>query len=319
MCLKLFTLTLCLVVTFDCLYSYPTRVSHPRRRTSSSTRTSTSYRKSQSKSLKPSKALPTPKFTKPQHNKVIKSAIDAFYVEQRPMQDEDETSDTSDLHPIYVLPPPDFQPVIYPNSRMDGVKPGMRSFAGNHKQITLTPPPRPYPYPYPHGFSSWVFGGIRPIQRGSYWEQLSSDMALHNPFMRPVAHHSTHPNQIVYLTRPMPLGVSSWGLEGMQRVHPEGKWQDDSQQHQVPAVSNSIAPTLKSKLPVGVSSWLLGGMRDLSGRHWEMPSDLVEQVEFMPKASNGKPISEDEKKKNEYIPTGVQFDDEAEISNVIKR
>src|SRR5699024_10122680 len=41
----------------------------------------------------------------------------------------------------------------------------------------------------------------------------------------------------------------------------------------------------KTKLPVGLSSFFLGGVRGVSGRHWEMPKDLVEKLEFMPNMS----------------------------------
>lgn len=230
-----------------------------------------------------------------QHNNLMTSG-DPSYVEQQRMKDDQ--SDESDLYPIYVLPPPNFQPVIYPTSRLDGVRPGnLRAFETIKKPITLAPPPRPYPYPYPHGFSSWVLGGIRPLQRGSYWEQLSSDIALHNP-----AQH----NVVVYVKGTLPVGYASWLFSGIKT---DGKWQNE-------VSPNSVKPNIKTKLPVGLSSWFLGGMRDLSGRHWKMPNSLVNQVEFMP--SNGKPISEDEKKKNEYKPIVVKFDDEQDVYNVIK-
>lgn len=48
----------------------------------------------------------------------------------------------------------------------------------------------------------------------------------------------------------------------------------------------------KTKLPVGLTSFLLGGIRGVNGRHWEMPADLVKQLEFMPNIS---PITAEEK------------------------
>jgi len=35
---------------------------------------------------------------------------------------------------------------------------------------------------------------------------------------------------------------------------------------------------IKTQLPVGLSSWFLGGIRDLDGRHWQMPADLVAKL-----------------------------------------
>ncbi|XP_075676237.1 uncharacterized protein LOC113789864 [Dermatophagoides pteronyssinus] len=38
----------------------------------------------------------------------------------------------------------------------------------------------------------------------------------------------------------------------------------------------------KTKLPVGLSSFFLGGTRGVSGRHWNLPSNIQKQLEFMP-------------------------------------
>ena len=45
---------------------------------------------------------------------------DEQYLEQRKIDDRDDASGdaTSDLHPIYVLPPPNFQPIVYPYSQI---------------------------------------------------------------------------------------------------------------------------------------------------------------------------------------------------------
>jgi len=210
--------------------------------------------------------------------------------------------DESELHPIYVLPPPNFQPVIFPTSKSDGIQSGAK-LIGN-KELTLTLPPRSYPYVYPHGVSSWVFGGVSGLQRGSYWEQLSSDLALQTPVK------VNQPNRIiVYLKRTLPAGQTSGQTQWSQIPTYEAHSVID------PQSDNKV---IKTKLPVGLTSFFLGGMRGVSGRHWQMPSTLVEQVEFMPKhANSGKPLTDNEKKKIEYKPA-VQFDDETDLYNVIK-
>lgn len=35
---------------------------------------------------------------------------------------------------------------------------------------------------------------------------------------------------------------------------------------------------IKTQLPVGLTSWFLGGIRDLDGRHWQLPADLVQKL-----------------------------------------
>lgn len=35
---------------------------------------------------------------------------------------------------------------------------------------------------------------------------------------------------------------------------------------------------IKTVLPVGLSSWILGGIRDLDGRHWHLPADVMNRL-----------------------------------------
>lgn len=56
---------------------------------------------------------------------------------------------------------------------------------------------------------------------------------------------------------------------------------------------NDNKDNYKTKLPVGMSSFFLGGSRGVSGRHWNMPTLLVNRLEFMP---NNNPL------KNQYFP-----------------
>lgn len=95
----------------------------------------------------------------------------------------------SDVHPIYVKPPTDFRPVIYPNRRLDGVRPTDKLA----NQVLLPSPPSPFPYGYPRGLSSWTLGGPKAVSRGNYWESLSSDEALN---LQPEA-NTIHPSTSV--------------------------------------------------------------------------------------------------------------------------
>lgn len=96
-----------------------------------------------------------------------------------PKQSENKPKDLavefSDVHPVYVKPPSDFKPVVYPNRRFDGIR---STDKGSSFLPTFLAPPPPYPYPYPRGLSAWPLGGSRAVQRGSYWESLASDEAL---------------------------------------------------------------------------------------------------------------------------------------------
>lgn len=75
---------------------------------------------------------------------------------------------------MYVKPPVDFKPVVYPNRRLDGI----RATDQLANQVTLLTPLAPYPFTFPRGVSSWSFGGPAAVNRGSYWESLGTDEAL---------------------------------------------------------------------------------------------------------------------------------------------
>ncbi|KAG9511353.1 hypothetical protein GZH46_00078 [Fragariocoptes setiger] len=53
---------------------------------------------------------------------------------------------------------------------------------------------------------------------------------------------------------------------------------------------------IRTLLPVGLTSWLLGGIRDLDGRHWHMPAEVVDRlvindVDFHPAIVDSLPSS----------------------------
>lgn len=43
-------------------------------------------------------------------------------------------------------------------------------------------------------------------------------------------------------------------------------------------VTNSRRRKIKTLVPVGLSSWLLGGMRDLDGKHWKLPAEVIDRL-----------------------------------------
>lgn len=84
----------------------------------------------------------------------------------------------SDLHPVYVKPPKEFQPLIYPNREVDGPE-SLRTDSQATVRPLVTDEKQERPYKYPNGVSSWILGGSRPIQRTGFWESLTSDESLH--------------------------------------------------------------------------------------------------------------------------------------------
>ena len=84
----------------------------------------------------------------------------------------------SDLHPVYVKPPKEFQPLIYPNRAVDAAE-ALRSDSQATVRPLVTDEKQERPYKYPNGLSSWILGGSRPIQRTGFWESLTSDESLH--------------------------------------------------------------------------------------------------------------------------------------------
>jgi len=84
----------------------------------------------------------------------------------------------SDLHPVYVRPPKEFQPIFYPNREIDGSK-----LVINRNdaivQPLVTDKNQEIPYKYPNGISSWMLGGFRYGIKGGYWENLLKDESLY--------------------------------------------------------------------------------------------------------------------------------------------
>lgn len=206
---------------------------------------------------------------------------DEQYLEQRKIDDrEDATGDaTSDLHPIYVLPPPNFQPIVYPIARSDPALLGAKALSpkGYHLNGKI-------PYDQPKGVSSWIFGGLTGVKRGNYWEHLSSDLALSTPVKafepKPV---------VVYLKRTIePKGQSSkWPTFPVFEAHSLVKSPTNGNKGKAKSKGQSTNKNtnnkgLRTKQAVGMTSFFLGGMRGVSGRHWQMPASLVSRVEFMP-------------------------------------
>lgn len=242
-------------------------------------------------------------------------------------QDQDLKVQFSDVRPIYVKPPSDFTPVIYPNRRLDGVRSTAR---GSILLPSLAAPSPPYPYGIPHGLSAWTLGGSRSVQRGSYWESLGSDEALNltpvysvssypasrtirrkavkpaasspvaswlvypgsrinNGYQAPATFTQTLPLPVAY--KPLPSGsTSSKRFAAPAAYRPPlspPKRKPTAPNYSKTAAkspSDSKSTGIRTKLPVGLTSWMFGGVRDLTGKHWNMPDLLVDKVNVVPVA-----------------------------------
>lgn len=241
----------------------------------------------------------------------------------------------SDVHPIYVKPPTDFKPVIYPNRRLDGIQAGDKSIS----HLSLPPPPSPYPYGFPRGLSSWTLGGPKAVSRGSFWESLSSDEALNlQPEANTILPSSTsltsaNFNDRTKLTyRPMSLPSyvpwfmvpSSASLYSYEMQYPAASptitiLPLPHSSRPIPAakvkpvitsngkkpltipekkVSSSSSSSIKTKLPVGLTSWMLGGVRDLSAKHWKMPDLFVDNVSVVEMENSSSSAADGQRRKN---------------------
>ncbi|XP_074596063.1 uncharacterized protein LOC141851246 [Brevipalpus obovatus] len=170
----------------------------------------------------------------------------------------------SDLQPVFVKPPTNFQPILYPNRAMDGVHPGSSIPAS----VTIFPPKaflleKPYltkPYAYPYGLSSWILGGVRAIERTGYWESLGSDDALNMP-------------PTIRTAKPL---VQKW-----VNLMPRGfKIQEKDKSEDEIAASLAYQPPLPP--PVSLGPWLFGGIKEVTLPTWKLPPVHVERIEFVP-------------------------------------
>ena len=238
-------------------------------------------------------------------NKVDNAFPDDQFIEQRKIDDRDDgpSDESSDLHPIYVLPPPNFQPIVYPSSRADS---GLSASKVSPPGGWLLKPQ--LNYEIPKGLSPWIFGGLSTTQKTNYWDQLGKELAHHTPI------REQQPQQVViYLKRTDPKGHKSWPSIPIYEAHSVLKEQTNAintivnKNKNKTKITNNNNKGMKTKLPVGMTSFFLGGMRGISGRHWQMPATMVSQLEFMP---NDNTVSTDKR----YKP-GVQFDDDNDFYN----
>lgn len=114
--------------------------------------------------------------------KVLKDGLtdDLDTGDELPSSLSEDNEESSDLHPVYVKPPQNFQAVFYPNRLIDGVNVQNSKLAN---QATIRPlttdKKQEIPYLYPNGISSWILGGDRLFQRGAYWSDLANDESLY--------------------------------------------------------------------------------------------------------------------------------------------
>ena len=237
-------------------------------------------------------------------NKVDNIVPDDHYIEQRKIDDREDipSDESSDLHPIYVLPPPNFQPIVYQTSRSESGPPSGPKGLSQGGYVLK----RHIPSDYPQGVSSWIFGGLSGVQKGNPWEQLSPELGNNVIKAQPS-------KPVVIYMKKMPESKEQQKWSSIPMFEAQSGVRDDtntittiiSKNKKTKPNDNKV---MKTKLPVGLTSFFLGGMRGISGRHWQMPSTLVSQVEFMP---NDNVVVEKEKSK----PGVVQFDDENDFYN----
>lgn len=177
---------------------------------------------------------------------------------------EDLKVEISDVHPVYVKPPNDFKPRIFPIRRVDGVE----SSAKDIESATLPPPSKPLPYPYPNGLTSWITGGIRGLQRGGFWESLASDESLHG-----------------YKPDRTPVDIASWFMRPLTQLLPRETVIPPSMAYRPPLPPHRRLYPQSMSRPQPLSSWLFRGMKDTPSNNWEIPSMVIEKIEVVPLSS----------------------------------
>lgn len=88
----------------------------------------------------------------------------------------------------------------------------------------------------------------------------------------PLASHSNHPIAAASTA----TGAVAATAAAAAMVSASPKSQDQLQN--VKRSVNKQQRRLKTLLPVGLSSWFLGGIRDLDGRHWHLPSEVINRL-----------------------------------------
>lgn len=225
----------------------------------------------------------------------------------------------SDVHPVYVKPPTNFKPVIYATRRVDGVRSVARS---SYVPTLLPPPmPYPYPYPrgvsawtlggtrpVQRG-SFWESLAADEALVSPAGNELASRSGKRKVTVaRPLTTYSwvVVPNRRRTTTTVIRSAVP---VVAYQPVYNRKRLSMPSYKHPLPlpsrrkqqstpsnkkSTTSSVKPAVKSsspslsstglktKLPVGLTSWMFGGIRDLSGKHWNMPELAVEKIDVVP-------------------------------------
>lgn len=195
----------------------------------------------------------------------------------------------SDQYPVYVLPPKNFQPIIYHHQQVHPLvstksaeelwyekadnSGKVKYGSGKHDNTeNAIEPGKPLTNEYRKIY-------LVPVSP----EQINSgghSFPVYEAVIREVAAPADSARKNVPLT-------NSFNSQIEVRPH--------SQQQNTPESGKPDQRRLKTKLPVGLTSFFLGGIRGVSGRHWAMPAELVKDLEFMPNLS---PMSPE----NKYLP-----------------
>ena len=187
----------------------------------------------------------------------------------------------SETYPVYVLPPKNFQPIIYHQTS---------PMTGYIAQI-------PIMYNMGKGKSAeerW-YESEMPIKSTKYSQNAFEDKTEKRITFVPVS--ESGPGQLPIYEAVVEKVNAAENVKTPviteDNRNPYSGFHYEPREGAESVISErKKKPNYKTKLPVGVSSFFLGGARGVTGRHWNLPNGLVKQMEFMPNLS---PIIPDSK------------------------
>ena len=211
----------------------------------------------------------------------------------------------SEQYPVYVLPPKNFQPIIYHHPQQQ-----QQQAYHPSQGVTKTAEELWYESNDNAGKVKYGNGGKHGTTEGNSLES-SSRPSPSNEFRKiylvpvtadQVGGQNSFPvyeaviREVATAVDAKPVPVTNAFNSQIERLpHPQQQQQQQLSNDQPEKVGVDQRRPLKTKLPVGLTSFFLGGVRGVSGRHWAMPPALVKDLEFMP---NGSPMSPE----NKYLP-----------------
>lgn len=201
----------------------------------------------------------------------------------------------SEHYPVYVLPPKNFQPIIYHHQQAHP----LTSTSYHHSPAVITKSAEEFWYEKAGNGEKIKYGSGKHHENALEQSKPLSSNDYRKIYLVPVSSDqvgTVGASFPVYeaVIREVVSPVDSGNSKNVPTVSTNA-FNSQIEVRPAPEPSKADQRRLKTKLPVGLTSFFLGGIRGVSGRHWAMPPELVKNLEFMPNLS---PMSPE----NKYLP-----------------